>query len=112
MITDWMKEIDAAITICDKNFNIVYMNDKSKKTFTSVELGDSILFCHSQISINLMKELLEHGKTNTYTIEKTVENKPIKKLIHQTPWYKNRKIAGLIEFSIILPNDIKHFVRS
>ena len=107
IIPNWMKEIDAAITICDKNFKIVYMNDKSVKTFENTTIGDSILNCHKPESISLMKELLAQGKSNTYTIEK----KSIKKLIHQTPWFENGNIAGLIEFSIVLPNDMKHFMR-
>ena len=30
---DWLKEINAAITICDKQGIIVYMNEKSEQVF-------------------------------------------------------------------------------
>ncbi|MFC1839726.1 hypothetical protein ACFL1N_09110, partial [Thermodesulfobacteriota bacterium] len=47
-------------------------------------------------------QVLTENKSNTYTVTKN--NK--KKLIHQTPWHKDGKVMGLIEFSIDLPEEI------
>ena len=53
--------------------------------------------------------MLAEGTTNTYTVEKN----GVKKLIHQTPWRDEEgKIAGLVEFSTVLPADMPHYVRT
>ncbi len=53
-----------------------------------------------------------NGETNSYTISKN----GVKKLIHQTPWYKigndgKKMVGGLVEVSIVLPDDMPHFDR-
>ena len=48
------------------------------------------------------------GDTNTYSISKN----GLKKIIHQTPWRRDGKIAGLVEFSIVLPADMPHYDRA
>ena len=35
MIPEWAKEMNCAVTVCDKEGVIVYMNDKAKETFAS-----------------------------------------------------------------------------
>jgi hypothetical protein len=47
------------------------------------------------------------GASNSYTIEKN----GVKKLIHQTPWRENGEPAGLVEFSLVIPSVLPHFVR-
>ena len=34
MIPDWAKEMNCAVTVCDKEGIILYMNDKAKDTFS------------------------------------------------------------------------------
>jgi len=106
----FFNEIDCAITICDENFIIMYMNDKAKKTFEKYGncIGKSLLNCHNENSVNLIKKMITNGEKNIYTISKD----GIKKLIYQTPWYNNGKIAGLIEFSFEIPDNIQHFNRN
>jgi hypothetical protein len=36
----------------------------------------------------------------------------VKKLIQQTPWHEKGEPAGLVEFSLVIPFDLPHFVRS
>ncbi len=107
MLETYLKSIDVAITICDINLNIIYMNEKSKATFPNANIGDSLIDCHKESSILLMKKLITEGKSNSYSIEKN----GVKKIIHQTPWIKNDKISGLIEFSIVVPLEMPHFKR-
>jgi hypothetical protein len=87
------------------------MNDKSVLTFLKNSedsiIGKSLFDCHNENSVLKIKELLNLGDTNTYTIEKN----GVKKLIYQCPWYQNGEIAGLVEISIILPDKIPHFIR-
>ena len=111
MNTDWPKELNLAITIMDADGTIIYMNDKSAKTFEKdggKELvGKKLNICHTERSNQIISKLLNNKETNTYTIEKN----GVKKLIYQTPWYENEKCMGLIEFSIEIPFEIPHFLR-
>lgn len=106
-IPDYFGSIDAAITISDNNNCIVYMNQMSRNTFPDVKVGDSLNNCHKQSSIDTIKKMQSENTSNTYTIEKN----GIHKLIHQTPYLINGKQQGLIEFSIVLPDNMPHKTR-
>lgn len=108
---DWIQELPVAITVCDKDAIVIEMNDKAAQVNAShggIELiGHSLYDCHQARSIEIIKRMLATGEANTYTIDKAGQ----KKLIHQQPWFKDGEIAGLVEFSIILPADMAHYVR-
>ncbi len=108
---DWLKDITAAVTICDKQGTIVYMNEKSAQVFKSDGgkglLGSNLFDCHPEPALTKLKALLSAGSTNVYTIEKNGQ----KKMIYQTPWLQENVVAGLIEISIELPNEVAHFIR-
>ncbi|MDD8017338.1 MAG: PAS domain-containing protein [Bacteroidota bacterium] len=108
---DWLKEINAAVTICDAQGIIVYMNEKSAQVFDSDGgkqlLGKSLFDCHPETALTKLKELLSSGKTNVYTIEKNGK----KKIIYQSPWSDGKLIGGIIEISIELPAEMNHFIR-
>lgn len=109
---EWIKEFPAAITVCDKQGIIISMNDKSCKTFEKYGgralIGSNVLECHPEPARTKLLEMLKSGNSRSYTIEKN----GIKKLIHQSPWYKNSEYAGFVELSVELPYDIPHFIRS
>lgn len=108
---DWAFEFPGAVTICDRDFTIVYMNDKSAKTFAKWGgadlLGKSLEGCHKPESVAAMRRILETGEPNVYTIEK----EGVRKLIYQSPWKKDGAIAGLVELSLVIPSEMPHFVR-
>lgn len=108
-IPDWAKELNCAITVCDTEGTIIYMNDKSKETFASYGdlVGKNLMGCHNEHSQQIIHKLLETGGTNCYTISK----KGLKKMIYQTVWKKDGVVAGLVEFSIVLPEDMPHYDR-
>lgn len=110
-IEEILKELPFAVTVCDTDAKIIYMNERSKSTFQNPQneslIGKSLFECHGQTSAEKIKSLLETGNSNTYTIEK----KGIKKIIHQCPWYKESKISGLMEISIVIPEDMPHYIR-
>ena len=87
------------------------MNEKSGKTFKKWGglnlIGKSLADCHKPKSQETIKNLLNFAETHVYTIEKA----GIKKLIYQTPWYSNGKVAGLVELSMEIPFEMPHFVR-
>lgn len=105
----WAEELSSAVTVCDKEANIVYQNRKARKTFSDYGelMGKNLKDCHGEKSWKMILEMLESGKSNTYTIEK----KGVKKMIHQTPWYEEGNLMGLVEFSIELPEEMPHFIR-
>ncbi|MFN3412059.1 MAG: hypothetical protein ACK4YF_07870, partial [Exilispira sp.] len=85
------------------------MNEKAIKTFEKYDnlIGKNILDCHSEDSKEKIKSLIKNNEKNVYTIFKN----GIKKMIYQTPWFIDNKIAGLIEFSFEIPENINHFIR-
>jgi len=107
---DFFKNVNFAVTISDKEGNIIYMNNKSKVTFEKEKslIGSNLKDCHSTVSWEKIQELISKSDTNAYTIEK----KGVKKLIYQTPWYDdNNKVAGLIELSLVIPLEMPHYIR-
>lgn len=104
-------EFPSAVTICDKDGVVVYMNQKSIQTFEKwggeALIGKSLYDCHNEQSVKKIKEILATEIPNSYTIEKN----GVKKLIHQSPWYENGNLAGLIEISVVLPEEMAHFRR-
>jgi len=105
------KELPFAITVCDTEAIILYMNDRSISTFQKYGgadiIGTSLFDYHHGPSAIKLRELLDTQTKNAYTIEKN----GIKKLIYQSPWYKDCKFAGLIELSLEIPMEMAHFVR-
>jgi transcriptional regulator with PAS, ATPase and Fis domain len=110
-ISKWANALDFAITICDVDGKILYMNEKSQQVFDRWGgknlMGKCLFACHSESSVKMIKEMISQNKANTYTIEKN----GVKKLIHQTPWYKDGSVAGIVEISIELPENMPHRVR-
>ena len=107
----WIKEFPAAVTICDTEGNILEMNDKAAQTFEKdggrALIGKNMLDCHPDPARGKVERLMDDKQKNVYTIEK----KGIKKLIYQSPWYKDGKYAGFAELSFEIPFEIPHFIR-
>jgi transcriptional regulator with PAS, ATPase and Fis domain len=108
----WMNSIDVAVTVCDREGIIVLMNDQAVRTFSAAGgktlLGKFIWDCHPAAAREKIRCIMATGDSNSYTIEK----KGVKKLIHQMPWHENGELAGLVEFSLVIPQVMPHFVRS
>ncbi|MBF0361890.1 MAG: hypothetical protein HQK49_12815 [Oligoflexia bacterium] len=106
-----MKELGCAITICDRDGIILYMNDLSKKTFAKSGgeqlIGTKLCDCHPEPARTKLMEMLASGKGNSYTIEKN----GIKKMIYQTPWFKDGEYSGFMELSLPIPYQMPHFIR-
>ena len=106
MNTEFFNELDSAVTVCDKNGIIIFMNEASCKSFEKYGgrelIGKNLFDCHNRNSCRIIKELLRENKSNAYTVTKN--NK--KKFIHQAPWYEDGKVMGIIEFSIDLPEEV------
>jgi transcriptional regulator with PAS, ATPase and Fis domain len=107
----WIHEFPAAITVCDQHGIILAMNDRACSTFADDGganlIGTNLLDCHPEPARTTVQHLLESGRSNVYTIEKG----GIRKLIYQSPWYDNGEYAGLVELSLPIPKEMRHFVR-
>lgn len=108
---DWAKNANVAITICDPKGIILEMNDKSCEVFAEDGgkslIGTNVLDCHPEGARKKLADMLKEQTTNCYTIEK----KGIKKLIYETPWYKDGKYMGFVEIIIELPEVIPNYLR-
>jgi len=108
---DWIKEFPAAVTVCDPAGVVLEMNDKAAKTFESdggyALIGRNLLDCHPDPARIKVGKLLAEKEKNVYTIEKN----GVKKLIYQSPWYKDGEYAGFVELSLEIPFEMPHFVR-
>lgn len=108
---DWIKEFPGAITVCDASGAILEMNDKAAVVFAGDDetslVGRNVLDCHPEPARSKLTSMLESGKNNVYTITK----KDRKKLIFQSPWYRNGEYAGFVELSLEIPEEMPHFNR-
>jgi len=110
MISDWFQETNVALTVSDKNGQIIYMNQKACAVFSKFGeclVGSNLKNCHNETSVQKMAHLLESGQSNIYTIEKNGR----KKIIIQLPWSSNQAVEGLLELSIELPEEMPHHNR-
>lgn len=108
----WVSGFPGGLTVSAADGTILYLSDQAARTFADHGgrdlVGQDLMACHSERSREILRDLLATGRSNTYTIEK----RGVKKLIHQAPWYVDGAIAGLIEVSIVLPEEMPHFVRA
>lgn len=106
---DWVEEMGCAATVCDTEGTVLYMNALARATFASHGdmRGRNLMPCHSERSKDIIRHMLATGENNAYTITKGGR----KKLIFQTPWRKNGRIAGLVELSMVIPADMPHYDR-
>ena len=108
---EWVKEFPGAVTVCDAEGRIVEMNEKSREVFAADGgaklLGANVLDCHPEPSRSRLKAMMDDRRENVYTIQKNGR----KKLIYQTPWYKDGAYAGFVELSLEIAWDLPHFNR-
>jgi len=110
-MNNWSDKFEGAVTICNNEGIITYMNEKSQKQFSKYGggklIGTNLLDCHPEPSKSKLVELLKTPTVNTYTIEK----RGLKKIIHQSPIYDNGVFSGVIEISFVIPQVLPHFIR-
>ena len=99
----WAEEADCAVTVCDTEGVILYMNEKARATFA--QHGD--LIGRNERSRETIRRMLASGGTNAYTIEK----QGVRKMIYQTAWRERGEIRGLVEISMELPDEMPHYIR-
>lgn len=107
----YFEEADIAVTICDRDGNVLEMNRQSRsinlKPGESL-VGKNIIPCHPEPARSLLLRMLAGEEKHVYTIEK----KGQKKLIYQIPWYEEGVYAGFMELSMVIPFEMPHKIRS
>jgi len=104
----WVKEFPGTVEVCDTNGILLEVNDRAEAQEGVRRLiGTNILDCHPEPARTKLKQMLESGQPNIYTIEKRGQ----KKLIYQAPWYTDGKYAGFVELGLDIPEAMPHFVR-
>lgn len=108
----YFDEADIAVTICDKEGNIIEMNKQScqvnLKPGEESIIGKNVLDCHPEPARSMLLEMMQKELKHVYTIEKNGK----KKLIYQIPWYEQGAYAGFIELSMIIPFEMPHKIRT
>ena len=108
---EWIEKLDGNVIVSDAHGIIVYMNEKAlshyEKDGGSSLIGKDLLECHGEHSRKKIMEIMASGQKNVYTIEKRGK----KKIIYQTPWFRNGEFRGIIELSLEIPVEMPHFIR-
>lgn len=108
---EWADDFNGAITVCDREGMIVYMNMYSKKQFEKYGgeklLGTNLLDCHPEPSKIKLAEMLKNRVENTYIVEKN----GVTKIIHQSPLFSRKEFYGIVEISFEINPEMPHFTR-
>jgi hypothetical protein len=106
-MNDWVREFGGAATVCDQQGIIIEMNDESVRNYGDGLVGTSLFDCHPEKAGLKLRQLMDDRRTNIYTAEKS----GIKKLVYQSPWYKDGKYMGFMEIVMKIPAEMPHFIR-
>lgn len=109
LIPGWADDLNCAVTVCDSEGVILYMNDRSREVFASHGdlIGQNLFNCHSAESQAKIRHMLATGESNAYTISKN----GLRKMIYQTPWRRDGRVAGMVEISMVIPEELPHYIR-
>ena len=104
-------KLDGNVIVSDEYGKIIYMNERAvaqyEKEGGSSLIGRDLLECHSEASRKKILEIMATGQNNVYTIEKHGR----KKIIYQSPWFRDGEFRGIIELSLVIPAEMPHFKR-
>lgn len=107
----WVEEFPGSITVCDSKGIILEMNAKAVEVFEKDGglklIGTNLLDCHPEPARIKLKELMEKEQVNVYTTEKA----GVRKVVCQTPWYKDGEYSGFVEISLVVPGEIPNLIR-
>ena len=109
---DWIKEFPASATVCDQDGVVVAMNEMAAESYEADGgyslIGVNMLACHPEPARGKTAKMLAAQEKNIYTIEKN----GVKKMVYQSPWYKDGQYAGFVELVFEIPFEMPHFVRT
>jgi transcriptional regulator with PAS, ATPase and Fis domain len=108
---EWIEKLDGNVIVSDAAGTIIYMNEKAilnyEKDGGKNLIGKNLMECHNETSRQKILGIMKSHQNNVYTIEK----KGKKKIIYQSPWFRDGEFRGIIEVSLEIPFHMPHFVR-
>ncbi len=107
---DWLDQLPCALTVCDRKYKILYMNEKAAEANSEgmALVGKSLMDCHPPSARRKLRHVMSAGKPHVFSIER----KRVKRIVYQGHWKKNGKAGGLVEISFELPRDMPNLRRS
>ncbi len=109
---EWLDQLPCAVTICDEEFTILYLNERSAEVNAKdggiALIGKNMLDCHPPEAKMKLHRVMSGISPNIYTIEKG----GTRKMVYQAHWKRSGKPAGLVEITFEIPNEVPHFVRT
>ena len=109
---EWFEDLPCSVTVCDKNYIILYMNGEATGANSGeggkALIGKNLMDCHPPKAREKLKRVIASGRPNVYTTEK----KGKKKMVYQCHWRRRGRVCGLVEFSFELPGNVPNFVRA
>jgi DUF438 domain-containing protein len=109
---EWFEQLPCSVTVCDKDYTILYLNDRSAEVNAQEGgkdlVGRNLMDCHPPEAQAKLRKVMASARPNVYTVEK----KGVRKMIYQAHWKKNGRVAGLVEITFELPREVPHFVRT
>ena len=106
---DWAEGLHCAVTVCDIEGKVLYMNEQSREVNYGGRsmVGQNLFPCHNERSQAMIRQMMATDTVNAYTITKNGR----RKMIYQSPWLKDGKVAGIVEISMPIPDDMPHYDR-
>jgi len=109
---EWVNGFPAPVVVADAKGTIVEMNPKAEEWYADSGgrdlLGKSLFEVIPEKAQGKVRELLATRETNVYTFERG----SVRKLVYQSPWYRNGAFAGLVQLLLAAPLEIPHYVRA
>jgi transcriptional regulator with PAS, ATPase and Fis domain len=109
---EWLEKLPCSVTVCDRDYTILYMNDRSAevnaKDGGKALIGRNLMDCHPAPAQEKLTRVMSADQANVYTIEKN----GVKKIIFQAHWKQDGEDAGLVEIAFEVPPNTPHFVRT
>ena len=109
---EWFEHLPCAITVCDRNFRILYMNDRSaevnKEDGGRGLIGKSLIDCHPPRARRKLRVLMSSGRPHAYTVQR----KGTTKMVYQSHWRKKGRTGALVEIVFELPRRMPNRVRN
>ena len=107
----WVPGFPGTITVCDQDGVIIDLNDAAVRQFADRGgrglIGSLIFDCHPEPARTKLAELFESRKQNVYTIQQ----QGLRKLVFQTPWFRDGQYSGYLDMTIEIPWAMPHFDR-
>ena len=108
---EWIEKLEGNVIVSDAQGTIIYMNEKAIASYAADGgaslIGKNLADCHNEHSRQIIHEIITTHQNNVYTIEKGGK----KKIIYQTPWFKDGEFRGIVEFSLEIPFEMPHYIR-